>query len=1181
MDRLAACLALLFCCGASALAPPALPQTLAAPAQSVSRQPSAVEERQIASALRAILFYTDKGVPELQIEETAKISPLIAQTLGPAHPVALQLALVNAESHTLIGKFADAEARFLPLIPQMERESSLDRRVLTRARASRAANLVYLGRLAEAEAIFQANREAAEKDPQATALTRAAAQADMAYLRRTQGRFAAAEELGRTVLAAREAGLQKDDPAIAIARSALARSLIGLGRIEEAEALARQGLEGYPREDTGKARLLYALGEAQAELGRANDAKASFRAAALLLVKTQGYKAPDTIRAAAMSRLQEMSFTGLPAANDFDIPASPMLSCPKQYQGDSDVDAALVDAAYIPLTSEQAKCLDAAQSYVDAAIGPDAPLSLLVRERLADALDRAGDTDRAEAEAQKLLAGREKVNGPDHPATQRAAVIYGRILGAQGRSDAATGLLARARGAAGVEAQLVAARQLDARGYHSQAGPAWEAAMAAGLKLPQPSLPMMIDGFAGYVFNQALLGQCPKELLPTLAPMAENPMLGSNNVGIAAREAHAILLACTGEWQKADSIYSFAQFQSGSGLAFQEQQRALLQARRAIVFSRNPRYLENASSQAGEAMLIARERRFTPDRDANNKPLGFRRSRRGTGTDPLALAFAAGVTVAWAKHQSLPKGGDALAPLFVADEAFRAAQDFGLSQAAASLLQSAARRAVTDPGLGHLIDSQVAVAGRLDETERTLLASGKPADAATTSRAEADRKELTALTDQLRQRYPAYAEASRPFGLPIAELRRRLKPDEAVLLIQPVGEDIYSFAVSPESQAWNKAAPGRQEVDRLVTLVRCRIDRDNCPVALPNDQLFDPQVANQLYAALIKPVLPGIGNAQTLYTVTSGSLSGIPLGLLVTDHDAASQPADELAGLAALPWLAKRYALAALPSVSSLRAYDSVKTQHIAAFAGVGDPVLGAPVTNTRGMKAPRIAGTRGSGGFANIAEIKALASLPGTRRELIAIATSLGTGEGQLKLGTQAREGEIKLWPLLQQARVVAFATHAMLPNELAGSEEPGLVLTPPATASASDDGYLSATEAAQLRLSADWVILSACNTAGPDGRPGGESLSGLGRAFLFAGVRSLLASHWPVDDTVGAAITSETFRILAATPDISRAEAYRRALQGIRTGTSALSGAIEGWKPAWADPWAWAPFTLIESGS
>jgi CHAT domain-containing protein len=64
-------------------------------------------------------------------------------------------------------------------------------------------------------------------------------------------------------------------------------------------------------------------------------------------------------------------------------------------------------------------------------------------------------------------------------------------------------------------------------------------------------------------------------------------------------------------------------------------------------------------------------------------------------------------------------------------------------------------------------------------------------------------------------------------------------------------------------------------------------------------------------------------------------------------------------------------------------------------------------------------------------------------------------------------------------QYRIVHFATHGALAGEIRGSGEPGLILTPPQTASAEDDGYLTASEIAGLKLDADWVILSACNTA------------------------------------------------------------------------------------------------------
>src|SRR5262245_66451196 len=80
----------------------------------------------------------------------------------------------------------------------------------------------------------------------------------------------------------------------------------------------------------------------------------------------------------------------------------------------------------------------------------------------------------------------------------------------------------------------------------------------------------------------------------------------------------------------------------------------------------------------------------------------------------------------------------------------------------------------------------------------------------------------------------------------------------------------------------------------------------------------------------------------------------------------------------------------------------------------------------------------------------------------------------------------------------------------------EPALLLTPPNQPSEEDDGLLTASEAALLKLDADWVVLSACNTAAGDGNAtGAEALSGLARAFFYAGARALRVSHWAVDST------------------------------------------------------------------
>src|SRR5204862_981209 len=155
--------------------------------------------------------------------------------------------------------------------------------------------------------------------------------------------------------------------------------------------------------------------------------------------------------------------------------------------------------------------------------------------------------------------------------------------------------------------------------------------------------------------------------------------------------------------------------------------------------------------------------------------------------------------------------------------------------------------------------------------------------------------------------------------------------------------------------------------------------------------------------------------------------------------------------------------------------------------------------------------------------------------------------------LGSRATEGMLK--ELSEKGRlaeygVVHFATHGVLAGQLQGSAEPGLILTPPAkgTSDASalerDDGFLTASEIAALKLDADWVILSACNTAGGSGETA-EALSGMARAFFYAGARALLVSHWEVGSDAAVKLTTRAFAELKAHPKIGRAEAFRRSMK------------------------------------
>ena len=149
------------------------------------------------------------------------------------------------------------------------------------------------------------------------------------------------------------------------------------------------------------------------------------------------------------------------------------------------------------------------------------------------------------------------------------------------------------------------------------------------------------------------------------------------------------------------------------------------------------------------------------------------------------------------------------------------------------------------------------------------------------------------------------------------------------------------------------------------------------------------------------------------------------------------------------------------------------------------------------------------------------------------------------MELGANATETKVKQTNL-SQYNVVYFATHGLVADDLKNTlDEPALVMTPPETPTALDDGLLTASEISEdLKLNADWVVLAACNTAAPDATPGAEALSGLAKAFFHAGARALLVSHWRVDSEAAARLTTMTFEIKSKNKSLGRAEALREAM-------------------------------------
>ena len=327
----------------------------------------------------------------------------------------------------------------------------------------------------------------------------------------------------------------------------------------------------------------------------------------------------------------------------------------------------------------------------------------------------------------------------------------------------------------------------------------------------------------------------------------------------------------------------------------------------------------------------------------------------------------------------------------------------------------------------------------------------------------------------------------------------------------------------------------------------------------------------------------------------SGALTQLPFHALVTEAlDTA------LAGPTALrqpEWLARRNAITILPSVASLKALRTVAkpSQASKPYIGFGNPILDGPdaafAEASKAARARQHCGmaltsqTRSAMAIAGFIQphhqsrapaadhIRSQVPLPETADELCAVARDIGAGEDDVYLGDRNTEARIKSLSAngdLAQHRIVHFATHGALAGELRLGAEPGLVMTPPATGTEEDDGYLSASEVANLKLDADLVILSACNTAA-GGADNAEALSGLARAFFYAGARSLLVSHWAVNSEATVKLISRLVGELKANPNIGRAEALRRSMVAM----------IDGGTDAEAHPSAWAPFILVGEGA
>ena len=204
------------------------------------------------------------------------------------------------------------------------------------------------------------------------------------------------------------------------------------------------------------------------------------------------------------------------------------------------------------------------------------------------------------------------------------------------------------------------------------------------------------------------------------------------------------------------------------------------------------------------------------------------------------------------------------------------------------------------------------------------------------------------------------------------------------------------------------------------------------------------------------------------------------------------------------------------------------------------------------------------------------LQRLPDTAEEIKSIAQILNADmAGNVFLEKEASEHRIKTMDLTDR-KIIAFATHALAPGDLDGLDQPALALSSPEVTGEKEDGLLTMDEILKLKLNADWVILSACNT-GASGGAGQEAVSGLGRAFFYAGARSLLVSLWPVETTSATKLTTGIFAAQKADASLSHAQALRKSMLNLLDNERFVDPATGKIVASYAHPLFWAPFNIV----
>lgn len=1089
-----------------------------------------------------------------------------------------------------------------------------------------------------ADALLLAERYVSESKARfgEASLDHAAALNSLAKIHFAQSNFDTAEPLFLRVLAIREKTLAPHHEDVLSTLAMLANVYRSTRRPHLAEPLLKRILaeeEGAAEPDHSSiAAALKGLAEVEADLKRYDEAKVHIRRA-LVLSETPGGN-PTQIATllgvlAQIERKQE---------NLDEAAATLQRAIALHETAIQEKDAGiLAQAAYIQALAQMAKLaqemnrLDVADEMAERIavltekmLGPDHPVVAGALEAVANAYERQGRLEEAETRRKRAIDIYERAYGKDHidiaVSLQRLGDLYGR----QYRFDDAIHLLQRgltiAETALGPEHPALF-DHLAGLGELYVIMKNWGAAESlmtralANLDKAQGLDPVnsgiqtvRILRDLGYLHGLQDHRDVARRFLERALATSER-VLGPDSDATAetlsALAAHALAQDRLDEaetyFERALPISEKADRNSGA-------HANNLAGLGLVHFKREAWAKAHAAMKTASAIYIALEQR-----GAGGAMAGVRKdANRPVAYDEFFLSQA---VAAYRLAAIDTEHAEALG-----EEAFELAQRTQSSQAATALGQMAARFASGTDALSALMRERQDLVGEWRAVDAHLTAAlTTPPDQRDTINQEALRARLAEvagridkLDGRLAKEFPEYAALTSPKPLSIKAAQTVLAANEVLIFVASLPKQSLVWAIGKDTAHLVLVPIGSDELAREVAALRCGLDSAaweiegafSCRSLLGISRQadgplpFDLSRAHAVYKALLAPLKDMIAGKQLL-TAAVGPLANLPFSVLVTDRPPAPGAALRYAQAA---WLSKQHAVTTLPSVASLASLRLAAKPSLAAkpFIGFGNPLLSGRNGADRrawdkescpmaiASKPVHVAGSSLPDGLAKLfrgklADAEVLRRqnpLPETADELCAVAGELAADMRDVNLGSRATESAVKALNergTLATYRTVHFATHGLLAGEtesVGGGAEPSLLLTPPNVATREDDGLLTASEVAQLKLDADWIVLSACNTAGGE-KGGAEALSGLARAFFYAGARALLVSHWYVDSDAAVKLVTHAFAELKRHPAIGRAEAMRRAMLAVMKDTSRPKR----WTPA-AHPSVWAPFVVVGEG-